>query len=155
MDDPIREYLNCLRVERGRASRTIEAYGRDLSDYASFLRARDVSSVADAARGDLAAYEADLMERGFAASSVKRRLSAIKGLYRYLVREERISKLEETVTRHDNFFRSDKNRLDEIESGNRVMQMALLALLDHGIDGNNLEQMKQAKEDLQRHLVER
>lgn len=70
-------------------------------------------------------------------------------------REQRISKLEETVARHDSFFRSDKNRLDEIENGNRVTQMALLALLDHGIDGNNLEQMKQAKEDLQRHLVER
>lgn len=70
-------------------------------------------------------------------------------------REERISKLEKTVTQHDTFFRSDKNRLDEIENGNRVMQMALLALLDHGIDGNNLEQMKQAKDDLQRHLVER
>ena len=92
MDDSVREYLNCLRVERGRASRTIEAYGRDLSDYASFLKGRGISSVAQADRGDLAAYEADLMERGFAASSVKRRLSAIKGLYRYLVREERIPK---------------------------------------------------------------
>mgnify|MGYP004684378495 FL=1 len=70
-------------------------------------------------------------------------------------REERITRLEETVARHDKLFRNDKSRLDEIESGNRVMQMALLALLDHGIDGNNLEQMKQAKEDLQRHLVER
>ena len=92
VDDSVREYLNCLRVERGRASRTIEAYGRDLSDYASFLSGRGISSVAKADRGDLAAYEADLMERGFAASSVKRRLSAIKGLYRYLVREERIPK---------------------------------------------------------------
>ena len=92
MDDSVREYLNCLRVERGRASRTIEAYGRDLSDYASFLKGRGISSAAQADRGDLAAYEADLMERGFAASSVKRRLSAIKGLYRYLVREERIPK---------------------------------------------------------------
>ena len=70
-------------------------------------------------------------------------------------RDLRISKLEETVARHDAFFRADKCRLDEIENGNRVTQMALLALLDHGIDGNNLEQMKQAKEDLQRHLVER
>lgn len=59
------------------------------------------------------------------------------------------------MARHDLLFRSDKNRLDEIENGNRVTQMAILALLDHGIDGNNLEQMKQAKEDLQRHLVER
>ena len=70
-------------------------------------------------------------------------------------REECISKREETVARHDSFFRSDKNCLDEIENCNRVTQMALLALLDHGIDGNNLEQMKQAKEDLQRHLIER
>lgn len=70
-------------------------------------------------------------------------------------RELRISKLEETVARHDAFFRADKCRIDEIEKGNRVTQMALLALLDHGIDGNNIEQMKQAKEDLQRHLVER
>ena len=92
VDDPIREYLSCLRVERGRAPRTIEAYERDLSDYASFLRARGVASVLCAVRDDLAAYEADLAKRGFAPSSVKRRLSAIKGLYRYLVREEALSK---------------------------------------------------------------
>lgn len=70
-------------------------------------------------------------------------------------REERISRLEEAVARHDSLFLNDKGRLDEIENGNRVMQMALLALLDHGIDGNNAEQMRQAKDDLQRHLIER
>lgn len=31
----------------------------------------------------------------------------------------------------------------------------LLALLDHGIDGNNIEQMQHAKEELQNHLINR
>ena len=88
MVDPISEYLTCLRIERGRSPRTIEAYGRDLADYASFLGRNRLGSVVDADRAALAAYEADLSERGFAPTSVKRRLSAIKGLYRYLVREE-------------------------------------------------------------------
>lgn len=91
VDDSVREYLSCLRVERGRAARTVEAYGRDLADFCSFLGERGVGEAALADRDDLSAYEADLARRGFAASSVKRRMSAIKGLFRYLVREERIS----------------------------------------------------------------
>ena len=41
------------------------------------------------------------------------------------------------------------------DDGNRVTQRALLALLDHGIDGNNIEQMQHAKEELQDHLISR
>lgn len=41
------------------------------------------------------------------------------------------------------------------DDGNRVTQRALLALLDHGIDGNNIEQMQHAKEELQDHLINR
>lgn len=43
-------------------------------------------------RDDVAAYEADLVERGYAPSTVKRRLSAIKGFYRFLVREGHAAK---------------------------------------------------------------
>ena len=88
MADPISEYLTCLRIERGRAPRTIEAYPRDLGDFEKFLERRGLGPVVRADRAALAAYEADLSERGYAPTSVKRRLSAIKGLYRYLVREE-------------------------------------------------------------------
>lgn len=88
MADPISEYLTCLRIERGRAPRTIEAYQRDLGDFEEFLERRGLGPVVRADRAALAAYEADLSERGYAPTSVKRRLSAIKGLYRYLVREE-------------------------------------------------------------------
>jgi hypothetical protein len=46
-------------------------------------------------------------------------------------------------------------RMAEIEKGDRAAQRALLALLDHGIDGNNIKQMQAAKEELQNHLINR
>lgn len=47
----------------------------------------------------------------------------------------------------------DHDRFENIDSGNRVTQRALLALLDHGLDGNNIKQMQDAKEALQNHLI--
>lgn len=46
-------------------------------------------------------------------------------------------------------------KLQNDHDSNRVTQRALLALLDHGIDGNNIEQMQHAKEELQNHLINR
>lgn len=51
--------------------------------------------------------------------------------------------------------KSDFERLERIESGNVIMQRALLALLAHGIDGNDIEAMKKAKAELTDYLIER
>lgn len=69
--------------------------------------------------------------------------------------DERIGALEQWRIGVDEKLGNDKKRLDTMEAGNRVTQLALLALLDHGIDGNNLEQMQHAKEELQNHLISR
>ena len=50
---------------------------------------------------------------------------------------------------------TDRKHLVAIDEGSRVTQRALLALLDHGIDGNNIKQMQHAKEALQEHLINR
>ena len=50
---------------------------------------------------------------------------------------------------------SDLQHLTKIDNGNRATQQAILALLDHGIDGNNVKQMQDAKEELQRYLINR
>lgn len=47
----------------------------------------------------------------------------------------------------------DKDRLDAYEDGMRVSQQALLALLDHSLDGNNVKQMEEAKDAIQKHLL--
>lgn len=69
--------------------------------------------------------------------------------------DERITDLEDWRKGVDLKLDSDKKRLDSIDTGNRATQRALLALLDHGIDGNNIEQMQHAKEELQNHLINR
>lgn len=69
--------------------------------------------------------------------------------------DERLDQIERRLDRYDELFNNDDERLRFMEEGNRVTQKAILALLDHGIDGNNVEQMQEAKKDLQRHLIER
>lgn len=69
--------------------------------------------------------------------------------------DERISDLEEWRKGVDTKLDNDNKRLNVIDTGNRATQRALLALLDHGIDGNNIEQMQHAKEELQNHLINR
>ncbi len=67
----------------------------------------------------------------------------------------RVTDLEDWRTGVDAKLDNDKKRLDVIDAGNRATQRAILALLDHGIDGNNIEQMQHAKEELQNHLINR
>lgn len=69
--------------------------------------------------------------------------------------QDRIKALEDKSEKYDEFFRKDKERLDAIEEGNRVTQKAILALLSHGIDGNDVESMKKAKEELQQFLIDK
>lgn len=66
---------------------------------------------------------------------------------------ERLNALENWRKEVDRKLDRDNDRLRDIDSGNRVTQRALLALLDHGIDGNNIKQMQDAKEALQDHLI--
>lgn len=47
----------------------------------------------------------------------------------------------------------DKKRLDASQRASRISQEALLALLEHGINGNNIEQMTNAKNKLNDYLI--
>ena len=69
--------------------------------------------------------------------------------------EERITLIEHKLIDYDSRFARDKSRLDSIEEGNKVTQKALLALLTHAIDGDNEEQLKRAKNDLEEYLLNR
>lgn len=87
MRDLASEYVAHLRIERGSSPRTVEAYERDLADYVDFLASKGVDAVDEVDRRLLLDYEASLVERGYAPSSVKRRVSVVKGLHKFAVRE--------------------------------------------------------------------
>ena len=79
-------FLDMLAAERGAGPNTLEAYTRDLDDLAAHL-AGTRTAIATASTADLRAYLGTLAARGFKASSVARRLSAIRQLYRFLYAE--------------------------------------------------------------------
>jgi integrase/recombinase XerD len=79
-------FLDMVAAERGGAANTLNAYSRDLGDLTGYL-ATCKRTISSAATADLRGYLAALAERGFAASSVARRLSAIRQLYRFLLAE--------------------------------------------------------------------
>lgn len=82
------KYRNYLEVEKNASRYTVRNYTTDLTDFFVFLRSRGTLSLRDIDRNVLRDYLADLMERGFVKRSIARKLSAVRSLFRYLIREE-------------------------------------------------------------------
>jgi len=79
-------FLDMLAAEQGAGDNTLQAYRRDLTDFSEFLGHAGLTFVtADTQK--LRDYLADLDSRGFKSSSVARRLSAMRHLYRFLLNE--------------------------------------------------------------------
>lgn len=79
-------FLDMQAAERGAGENTLAAYRNDLADLSAHLRAAG-RGIALANTDDLRGFLASLAERGFKASSLARRLSAVRQLYRFLYAE--------------------------------------------------------------------
>jgi integrase/recombinase XerD len=79
-------YLDMLAAERGAGANTLAAYRRDLEDFSAYLKVAG-RSIARAGTEDLREYLSDLSRRGMRVTTVARRLSAMRQLYRFLYAE--------------------------------------------------------------------
>ena len=75
-----------LSAERGAATNTLDSYARDLSFYSAHLKAQR-SSIDKATTGDIRSFLASSSKDGLAASSLARRLSAVRQLHKFLFAE--------------------------------------------------------------------
>ena len=71
------------------------------------------------------------------------------------VQEERLDMLE--LWKRDVESRLDKGdrHFRAVDEANRVTQKAILALIDHGINGNDVDKLKTAKANLEDYLTDR
>jgi integrase/recombinase XerD len=79
-------FLDMLAAEQGAGVNTLDAYRRDLTDFSEFLGGQG-QNFAGVGTDALRDYLADLDTRGFKSSSVARRLSAMRHLFRFLLSE--------------------------------------------------------------------
>ena len=79
----VEAFLEMVSAERGASKNTLEAYARDLREFAAFLKTRKIAI--DAANTDqVRAYLASLDDAGLAPSTRSRRLSALKQFHKFL-----------------------------------------------------------------------
>jgi integrase/recombinase XerD len=86
----IDEFCDALWLEDGLAKNTLEAYRRDLAQFATWLRIEHRKTLLEGNVADVQAYLGHLFRKKSRASSAARLLSSLKRFYRYCLRQGRI-----------------------------------------------------------------
>jgi integrase/recombinase XerD len=89
--DPVAGFLGTLQAERGASRHTLVAYRRDLADFQHFLD-RAGHRLVTVRPDDVVSYLEHARKRGLKPASIARRLAAVRGLYRHLLREEALTR---------------------------------------------------------------
>lgn len=90
MQPLIESFAAHLHLERGLSPNTVAAYRRDLTGFTAYLAARQVADVGTVQRADVLQYLLGLKGQGLKATSLARKLVAIKVWFRYLAGERLI-----------------------------------------------------------------
>ncbi len=88
LDEPADRYIHYLLIEKGLADNTLESYSRDIARYLDFVRENGIQSLRDTDTATLLKYLITLRAEGLGARSRARHLVALRGLYKFLVREK-------------------------------------------------------------------
>ncbi len=84
------EYLNYLAVEKGASLNTLDAYSRDIRQFLEHAAARGIASITAVKAEHATAFLGELREQGLSSTSMNRKLAALRGFFKYLLREARL-----------------------------------------------------------------
>ena len=89
----IDQFLNYLQYERNRSERTVKAYGDDLRSFEAFFKNLDDQLSWESVDSDVIRdWMESMMDKGNTATSVNRRLSAVRSLYRFALSRGYVSR---------------------------------------------------------------
>ena len=86
----VREFVAYLRVEKGMRPASCEAYQRDLEQFAEHVEGRD-GLLVGATQADVSGFMEGLRGHGVESRSIARKLSCLRGFYRWLLMDKRIA----------------------------------------------------------------
>jgi len=90
LDPLVERYLSELRVEGGLAVNTLESYRRDLQRFQQYLSRHQIGMGVSVSKAMVVGFLSSLQGEGLAASSIARMVSALRGWFRFLIREHRV-----------------------------------------------------------------
>ena len=89
MQQLLTKYLNYLLIERGISQNTLESYGRDLRRFLLFVQEeKKLADVHAVTPEVIVGHLVRIKDEGLAANSMNRSLAALRGFYKYLLREK-------------------------------------------------------------------
>lgn len=85
-------FLSYLEVEKNSSQLTLTNYRKDINNFIEYLELRlgNGATFAQVSVLDVRGYLAEMNKQGYARTTIARRISALRSLYRYLLREGRI-----------------------------------------------------------------
>jgi integrase/recombinase XerD len=84
-------FLSYCRLERSLSRNTVDSYGFDLERLRGFLHQREIVAIGDVTPDILSEYVRTLYDLGFAATSIQRTLSTLRGYFAYLAADGAIA----------------------------------------------------------------
>lgn len=87
----VREYCAYLQVEKGSRPATVEAYRRDVEQFAEHLERRD-GVLLGATQADVSGFMEGMRANGVESRTIAKKLSALRGLYRWLLLDRRMER---------------------------------------------------------------
>jgi len=162
--DLVKEFLTYIQVEKGLARHTLVSYANDLSrlnDWAT----KNGKSIIDLTRSDLRKWIASLSREGLAPTSIARAVSAVRGLFKFLMLDGHIKTqpaedldTPQRLNYLPKFLNEDEiNRLlnaPDVSTGEGVRDRAIMELMyAAGLRVSELTSLKQADIDILAGLV--
>jgi integrase/recombinase XerD len=90
-------FLNYITVEKGLAKNTVEAYSRDVMEFRRYLETQQIEDVKQVGPRHVIGFLTALRDKGLSARSQARILTVLRGLYRFLQREDLLPGVDPTA----------------------------------------------------------
>ena len=84
MDRYINDFINYLSTEKKMAQNSLEAYRRDVLEFAEFIREKQSFTLVEASNTEIVAYLLKLKNEGKSAATVNRKIASLRAFYGYL-----------------------------------------------------------------------
>ena len=63
--------------------------------------------------------------------------------------------LKETVKKHEEYLKKDRNEIEQIKEGNKVICKSIMTMINHELSGNDVSNMRKMRDELNEYLIDK